>query len=123
MGDVCRTIQGTKVLICDAQGRMLGGEADCGDFLNTAWTEGAALIAVPVARLHADFFSLKSKVAGEIIQKFVNYRIRLAIVGDISRWQKDSEAFRDFVREANRGLALWFVADLDELELRLATRH
>lgn len=29
-----------------------------------------------------DFFDLKSRIAGEILQKFSNYRVRLAIVGD-----------------------------------------
>ena len=29
-----------------------------------------------------EFFDLKNRMAGEILQKFSNYRIRLAIVGD-----------------------------------------
>jgi Domain of unknown function (DUF4180) len=42
-------------------------------------------------------------LAGEFAQKFVNYRLRLAIVGDISQHLAGSEALCDFVAETNRG--------------------
>jgi hypothetical protein len=50
----------------------------------------------------------------------VTYRRRLAILGEISRHVAESSAFRDFVYEANRGDHVWFVADLEELDQRLA---
>jgi hypothetical protein len=59
-------------------------------------------------------------VAGEVVQKFVNYRLRLAIVGDLTTHLAVSAALRDFVRESNRGRQLWFVADDAELDARLA---
>jgi hypothetical protein len=54
------------------------------------------------------------------LQKFVNYRIRLAVIGDISAFTGASRALRDFIGETNRGRSAWFVADLDELKQRLA---
>ncbi|MFI2373842.1 DUF4180 domain-containing protein [Streptomyces sp. NPDC018964] len=42
------------------------------------------------------------------------------IVGGIASRVADSDALRDFVREANRGTRMWFVADRAELERRLA---
>ena len=78
-------------------------------------------IAVPAERLDPSFFDLRSGVAGEFVQKFVNYGRRLAIVGDISAAVEQSTALRDFVRESNRGRQLWFVADSAELSARLAT--
>ena len=53
------------------------------------------------------------------MQKFVNYRRRLAVVGDVSRQLAESSALRDFVREANRGSQLWFLADDGALDDRL----
>jgi hypothetical protein len=38
------------------------------------------LIVPPVDRLGDDFFRLKTRIAGEIIQKFVTYGVRAAIV-------------------------------------------
>jgi hypothetical protein len=123
MRDLCRNVHGTRVLICSENGAPLRNERDAGTFLSVASALHATLVAVPVTRVEPNFFSLSTHVAGEIIQKFVNYRMRLAIIGDISAWQNQSKSFRDFVTEANRGRALWFVTDIDELERRLAPRH
>ena len=93
-----------------------------GDAIELMYTdEDADWIALPVERLDPAFFDLRSGVAGEFAQKFVNYGRRVAIVGDISEWVERSTAFRDFVRECNRGRALWFVADAAELAARLDT--
>ena len=73
---------------------------------------------MPVARLDPAFFDLRSGVAGDIVQKFVNYGLRLAVVGDISESLERSGALRDFVRESNRGRQVWFVADEAELARR-----
>lgn len=62
--------------------------------------------------LHPDFFDLKTKVAGEILQKFSNYRMRLAIVGDFSEYK--SKSLRDFIRESNRTGTICFVGTIEE---------
>ena len=92
------------------------------DALGLLYDDGAAdadWIAVPVARLDPSFFDLSSGVAGEFVQKFVNYRARVAVVGDITAEIAASTALRDFVRESNRGVQMWFVADEAELTRRL----
>ena len=62
--------------------------------IGAARGESASLVALPVERLHEDFFRLRTGVAGEFVQKFVTYRVRLAIVGDIARHLSESEALR-----------------------------
>ena len=84
--------------------------------------DGAGWIAVPVERLDAAFFDLRSGLAGEIAQTCANYRIGLALVGDISGHVAASAALGAFVRESNRGRNVWFVADEAELESRLGDR-
>ena len=79
---------------------------------------GARFIVIPATRLSDDFFRLKTRIAGEVIQRFVMYRFRVAIVGDISRHVAESESFRDFVYESNRGSQCWFVS-AEELSNRL----
>ncbi|QND54328.1 DUF4180 domain-containing protein [Phyllobacterium sp. 628] len=120
MADIVTVIHGVRVLVFDQDGPKLASERDANDFLSAVWGEEATLAAIPVARLGTDFLQLKTRIAGEVMQKFVNYQIRLAIVGDISAWIKQSAALRDFVYETNRGKNLWFVRDLTELEQRLA---
>ncbi|WP_188197418.1 DUF4180 domain-containing protein [Nonomuraea sp. SYSU D8015] len=106
--------------ICAPDGPLLRSNRDALDLIGEAWGSGATWVAVPAERLHDDFFSLRTGVAGEIAQKFVNYRLGLAIVGDISRFTEVSSALRAWVLESNRGDHLWFVRDLDELAARRA---
>lgn len=109
-----------SVLLAAAEGPAVASERDANDLIGDAMGAGATLIAVPVARLDAAFFQLRSGLAGAIAQKIVNYRLKLAIVGDIAGRLEASSPLRDWVREANRGTDIWFVADMDELTGRLA---
>lgn len=119
MNDSVEEIGGVRVLVCAADGEKLASEADINDFLSKAWEHEAGLVAIPVTRLGDNFFRLRTRLAGAVAQKFVNYRMRLAVIGDISAWIAGSDALRDFVREANRGQDIWFAADLAELRSRL----
>jgi hypothetical protein len=110
---------GIRVLYVDADGPAA---REANDFIGDAWSEQATLVAVPAARLDPEFFRLRSLIAGEFIQKFVNYRIQLAVVGDISAHVEASDALRDFVWESNRGDHVWFVADEAALTQRLIDR-
>ena len=56
--------------------------------------------------LDESFFRLSSGLAGEVLQKFVNYQMRLAIVGDFSRYT--SKPLQDFIRESNQGSQVGF---------------
>ncbi len=57
--------------------------------------------------LHPDFFDLKTRLAGEILQKFSNYRMRLAIIGDFTEIK--SRSLNDFIRESNDRGVISFV--------------
>ena len=119
MSDTLTTIQGVQVLVCAPDGEKLKGEREAVDLIGEALQQGAKVIVVPVERLDDDFFSLKTRVAGEIMQKFVTYRRHLVILGDISRYMTQSKALKDFVYETNRGTQVWFLMDFQELTERL----
>ncbi|MFI9837394.1 DUF4180 domain-containing protein [Nonomuraea sp. NPDC051941] len=112
-----------RVYVCEPHGEPLRETRDALDLLGEAFGRGASWVAVPAGRLHDDFFALRTGVAGEIAQKFVNYRVGLAVVGDISRFTAASSALRDWVFESNRGGHIWFVGDLEELAARLPARE
>ncbi|MFJ2580425.1 DUF4180 domain-containing protein [Kitasatospora aureofaciens] len=105
-----------------ADGAPIRTEQDAMDVIGDAFGHGASWVVVPTARLHPDFFVLRTRVAGGIVQKFVNYRTGLVVLGDIADHVAASDALRDFVRESNRGTQLWFLADEAELEARLTGR-
>ncbi|MEV0387342.1 DUF4180 domain-containing protein [Nonomuraea sp. NPDC050643] len=110
------------VLVCDPDGEPLRATRDVLDLIAEAWGSGATWVAVPAGRLPADFFSLRTGVAGEVAQKFAQYRLGLAIVGDVSRHTAASNALAAWVTEANRSDHLWFVKDLAELTARRSER-
>lgn len=65
-----------------------------------------------------EFFDLKTGIAGEILQKFTTYRVRLAIVGDFTRYE--SKSLRDFIFESNNGRQVNFVPSVEEALARLS---
>lgn len=114
---------GIRVLHLEAEGEPISTPDDASDLVGSAWSHNAQMIAVPVTRLDPEFFRLRSGIAGEITQKLVNYRIRLAVVGDITEQVEASDALRDFVWESNLGEHIWFVADEEALADKLTTRE
>lgn len=59
-----------------------------------------------------NFFNLKSKLAGDILQKFSTYQASLAIIGDFSIYE--SKSLQDFIRESNRIKRINFVSTREE---------
>jgi Domain of unknown function (DUF4180) len=107
------------VLLVAAEGDLLGVRGAT-DLIGEALGAGARVVAIPAARLDPAFFDLKSGVAGEITQKFVNYGLKLVILGEVSAHVARSEALAAWVRECNRGGHIWFLADRAALAARLA---
>ncbi|GAA0725217.1 DUF4180 domain-containing protein [Dactylosporangium roseum] len=118
MADEVRERAGVTVLVCDPDGPVIATEQDALDLIGAAFA-GAEVVAVPASRLDGRFFSPGTRFAGEVMQKFVNYRLRLAVVGDITGHLAASPALRALVEESNRADHVWFVPDLDTLDTRL----
>ena len=110
---------GVRVLTVAADGPAVCGEQSALDLIGDAYGAEADMVAVPVERLCADFFRLSTGVAGGVVQKFANYRLRLAIVGDPAHHGPTRGPVDDWMREANASSQLWFVADDAELTRRL----
>ena len=119
MPDEIIDIGGVRAYVCAPDGPVLS-TTDTHDLIGQAMFDGAELVVIPAERLGDDFFTLRTGVAGELLQKFVNYHLRLAVLGDISARVAASPALRDFVYEANRGRHAWFLPDRPTLNERLA---
>jgi hypothetical protein len=103
--------EGERWWLVEPEGPILDGHA----LVECALSNEAEAIVVPTHRLPPAFFQLKTGVAGEILQKLTNYRIRVGVVGDVELFCEASEAFRDFVRESNRGRQVAFQPDMERL--------
>jgi hypothetical protein len=106
----------TTVIIVDELGGSLSTPDDATALLETAFAEHASVVAVPASRFDPLFFDLSTGLAGEFLQKFVNYRVAIAIVGDLTETIAASAALSAFVVESNRGTHVWFVQDAAAIE-------
>ncbi len=100
------------------EGVLLATASDALEILAGA---GCDRIVLHTANLHPDFFRLASGLAGEVVQKFANYGVRVAIVGP--RPGRPSESLEALVREsrrAERGGPVVFTDTLDDALRRLA---
>ncbi|HEY1062954.1 MAG TPA: DUF4180 domain-containing protein [Daejeonella sp.] len=88
--------------------RILISTAENGlDLLGNLYYQGFDKIVIHEVNITPDFFDLKNGIAGEILQKFSNYRVRLATVGDLSKYP--SKSLTDFIYESNKGRQINFV--------------
>ncbi len=82
--------------------------------MTVQYDTGAARIALSSDCLDAKFFILSSGLAGEILQKFINYQLKLAIFGDFTPYTHTSKPLRDFIYESNHGKDIFFACDQAE---------
>ncbi len=98
-------VAGTNAVITDVSSAV--------DLLMSAkYDAGTGAVAVAKELVAEDFFILSRGLAGEVLQKFVNYGGKIAIYGDYSRYT--SKPLRDFIYESNKGRDVFFVATKDE---------
>ena len=105
-------VDSEEILISDVQSAL--------DFMATVQYEtGCNRIILNKPAIVEDFFNLRTKLAGEILQKFVNYRMKIAIVGDFSSYA--SESMKAFIFECNRGKDIFFLPDEKKAVEKLST--
>lgn len=90
------------------------------EFLEAMMNLPADVIVVHQATLHDSFFDLRSGLAGEILQKVVNYSRRMAIIGDFTHYT--SKSLHDFIRESNRGNTVVFASTLSDAVEKLGIK-
>lgn len=82
------------------------------DILGNLYYQDFDKIIIHEKNITPDFFDLKNGMAGEILQKFSNYRVRLVIVGDFSKYS--AKSVNDFIYESNKGRQVNFVFSQQE---------
>jgi hypothetical protein len=109
-GIAVAVINSTEVVISDTQSAL--------DLIATLdYQEDCQRIAIHKDAVTEDFFRLSTGLAGEILQKVVNYSKKIAIIGDFSGYT--SKPLHDFIYESNQGSAVFFVPDEETAVSRL----
>ena len=93
-------------------GSLISDTDEIVDAMANAQYHNAGGLIVRKELLHDNFFDLKTGLAGEILQKFSNYRMRLAVIGDFSKYK--SKSLKDFIRESNTMGRVVFVPTFED---------
>ena len=104
-GITCAIVNSDDIVITDSQSAL--------DVLMTAkYDIGTKNIIISKKLIVEDFFILSSGLAGEVLQKYINYGGRIAIYGDYSHYT--SKPLHDFIYESNKGKDVFFVGTQEE---------
>lgn len=90
---------------------------DALDLMADLYYQGISKIILHEKNLVAGFFDLRTGIAGEILQKFSNYKVQLAIIGDFSKFT--AKSLKDFIFESNKHGHVNFVGTFDEAKASL----
>lgn len=94
-------VRSSEILIKDVQSAL--------DLMATVQYETACdRIVINKSLLSENFFDLKTRLAGEILQKFINYRVKVAMIGDFFAYS--SQSLKDFIYECNDGNDIFFLS-------------
>jgi hypothetical protein len=93
-------INNTKIAEVLSLDIIIGNAEDGVQLLGDLYYQDFDKIIIYEKNITPDFFNLSTGIAGEILQKFSNYRVRLAIVGDFSKYLSNS--IKDFIYESNK---------------------
>ena len=124
MGNITITPHETDGLIfleINSEGQILGIEQDALDLFGDLYGQDYEGIIIHESNIAPAFFDLKTRIAGDILQKFSNFRVRIAIVGDWSKYSGNS--LKAFIAESNRGRAVNFASSVEEAVKLLSKRY
>ncbi|WP_236980746.1 DUF4180 domain-containing protein [Membranihabitans maritimus] len=102
-----------KIAVITSDGHIIESVEDGVDLMGNIYYQGYDKVVLYEENITPRFFDLKTKMAGEILQKFSTYRIRLSIIGTFSR-SNSSKSLKDFIHESNKMGQVNFVPALEE---------
>ncbi|MBK7029251.1 MAG: DUF4180 domain-containing protein [Bacteroidales bacterium] len=99
---------------------LISNTQEAVDLMMNCAYQGADSLLIYEHNLTSDFFDLKTKIAGDILQKFSTYQMRLAIVGDYEKF--NSKSLRDFIYESNKGGRIFLLQSVEEARMALSQK-
>ena len=112
MNFVVHQVENKKIAEIQAFDIVIYNTEDTLNLMGDLYYQGYDGLILHEEQVTPAFFDLKTKMAGEILQKFSNYRFPLVLIGDFSKFPNQS--LQDFMRESNKGRQVNFVPTLLE---------
>jgi hypothetical protein len=96
-----------NIAVISSDDVIINNAQDALDLMVTVrYDYGCDKIIINKKNITEDFFELKSGIAGEVMQKYINYGIALAIVGEFD--QHNSKSLKSLIYESNKGNKIIF---------------
>ncbi len=106
------TIDNRKIAEIISDNIVLQTVEDAVDLIGNMSYQGFDKLIIHEENMIPDFFELKDKIAGNILQKFSQYSMPLAIIGDFEKYE--SKSLDDFIFESNKGNQINFVTTVED---------
>ena len=117
---IIHTHNGTKIAELKKGSMKVTSSQDILDIMANANDQESTSQVIYEEDLGHKFFALKTGLAGEILQKYSNYRNSVAIVGDSSN--VESKSLRDFIYESNKTGRISFVSNIESAKEILTSK-
>ena len=106
------TIDNRKIAEIISDDIVLQTVEEAVDLIGNMSYQGFDKLIIHEENMISDFFELKNKIAGNILQKFSQYSMPLAIIGDFEKYE--SKSLNDFIFESNKGNQINFVTTVED---------
>ena len=106
------TIDDRKIAEITSDDVVLQTVEDAVDLIGNMSYQGFDKLIIHEENMIPDFFELKNKIAGNILQKFSQYSMPLAIIGDFEKYE--SKSLNDFIFESNKGSQINLVTTIED---------
>lgn len=106
------SLNGARIAEVISEDIIIQNADDALDIMGNIYYQGFDSIILYQTNITPEFFDLKNRIAGEILQKFSNYRVRLVIIGDFSNYENKS--LKGFIYESNNGKLVNFLPSISE---------
>ena len=106
------TIDDRKIAEIISDNIVLQTVEDAVDLIGNMSYQGFDKLIIHEENMVSDFFELKNKIAGNILQKFSQYSMPLAIIGNFEKYE--SKSLNDFIFESNKGNQINFVTTVED---------
>lgn len=111
MNIIIDQIDNSKVAMVDSTDIIIHDVQDALDLMASISynNNGCNKIMIYKSNITEDFFDLKTRIAGNVLQKYANYNVKLAIIGDFDEY--NSKSLKDFIYECNNGKQVFLLKD------------
>lgn len=102
----------SRIAVISSNKLIIKNTQDALDLMITAQDNVCEKIIVNKENIINEFFELRTGIAGEILQKYINYNIKIAIVGEFDYLK--SKSLKDFIYECNNGKQIFFMSTVQD---------